>query len=109
MATLVKLTYKKPNIAPWFSQTGGTVAISSLLSVTPAKALMSFNSWCKSQPGFIGVVTKINNPNDISNFYVFDTEENATKWNELRKEHPFQIAQSTYYNINDIEVTEEML
>ena len=109
MATLIKLTYKKPNSTPWFSQTRGSVIISASLSVTPAKALMSFNTWCKSRTGFIGVVTKMNNPNNISNFYVFDTEENATNWNESRKEHPFQLAQSTYYDMNNIEVIEEML
>lgn len=109
MATLIKLTYKKSNTTDWFSQTGGTVAISTLLSVTPAKALMSFNSWCRTQPGYIGVVTKLNSPNDISNFHVFDNTENAIKWNELRKEHPFQIAQATYFDINGIEVIEEML
>lgn len=109
MAIIIKLTYKKPNTTPWFSQTGGHVALSASLSIPPAKALMSFNSWCKSQSGFIGVVTKLNDPNSISNFYVFDNEENAIKWNESRKEHPFQLAQLTYFVMNDIEVSEEVL
>lgn len=109
MATIIKLTYKKPTDVVWFSQTKNPVMINSTVGIDPAKAGMHFTSWSKSQEGYIGSITTLHSPDYISIFYVFDNDENAMAWNEAKKSHPFYTAQQSHFENNNITIIEEML
>jgi hypothetical protein len=109
MATIIKLTYKKPSNTAWFSQTKTPVMINSTVAIPPAKAGIQFGAWSKSRDGYIGSITTLKSPDNISIFYVFDTDEHAMAWNEAKQSHPFYIAQQLYFENNNITIIEEML
>jgi hypothetical protein len=109
MAAIIKLTYRKANNVAWFSQTKVPVMINSTVAIPPVKAGIQFTSWSKSQNGYIGSITTMKSTDNISIFYVFDTEENAMAWNEAKQTHPFYVAQQLYFENNNITIVEEML